>query len=121
MLYCEDDETLDHVFGHSVVKVTVTDHHCKTELKEALQQFLQPQNTTEYSTQQLQQIRDKLKSWITLHRIPVELKGDHLVVAGGSLEITPPYDSNSCLTDNPIILQRVQKLISNMPQHNHVS
>jgi len=74
VLYCGEDETLDHVFGHSVVKVTVIDHHCDSELKQTLLQYLQPHNTTCYSSQQLQQIRDKLKLWITQHRIPVELR-----------------------------------------------
>lgn len=114
VLLC-DDGTLDHVFGHAVTEVTIIERHCSEEMKQKMEELLTPKQQTHYSSQELAITRDRLKAWIAKNRIPVEVKGDNLVVAGGSLEISPPYDCNSCLTDNPIILQRVHKLITRMP------
>jgi len=69
------------------------------------------------SAQELMSRRDKLKEWLEKNRIPVSISGQdqQSLSVFEALVIRPPYNENSCLSTNEIILLRVKTLIKNMP------
>ena len=103
------------MFGHTVVKLTILDNEFSVQTKKELDALVAPNvMKKQHNANDIAARRDKLKMWIAKNRVPVSVDGDKLVVAD-VLEITPPYDTDSCFTGNPIILQRIQKLIERMP------
>ncbi|XP_078714863.1 gem-associated protein 6 [Lampetra fluviatilis] len=55
--------------------------------------------------------RQALLVWLRRNHVPVEERGDELLVAGGALSVAPPYGPDDCSSANEIILERVRRLV----------
>ncbi|XP_032804342.1 gem-associated protein 6 isoform X2 [Petromyzon marinus] len=55
--------------------------------------------------------RQALLVWLRRNHVPVEERGDELLVAGGVLSVAPPYGPDDCSSANEIILERVRRLV----------
>ncbi|KAG8232576.1 hypothetical protein J437_LFUL012952 [Ladona fulva] len=63
------------------------------------------------SLEQEEETRKNLKNWLLQNLLPVEEEGNVLVI-NEMLSIYPPYGCDQCVSTNPIILSKVQDLIS---------
>lgn len=62
--------------------------------------------------------RTSVKNWLLKNRFPIIEDGDKLRMDQPSVVINPPYRSCDCVTDNPIVLDSIQKIINNLPNEN---
>ncbi|CAH1794196.1 unnamed protein product [Owenia fusiformis] len=105
------------VLGHSVKSIRVTNSNTETH-KEKLKTLFLFKNTAEYSKEDLQKRKFKIKSWLEKNRLPVCVSGDNndVLSISDALFIEPPYSVDDCRSTNEIILGRIQGLIKNMPE-----
>lgn len=66
----------------------------------------------ESTVNEMKIMKEKVKTWLLKNMIPVEEKGDLLIL--DTLEIHPPYDAESCFSSNLIVLDRIQNLLKGM-------
>lgn len=57
-----------------------------------------------------------IQNWLSKNLLPVVDVDGVLLVHSGQLSITPPYGPEDCISNNSIILGRIQHLLSNMPK-----
>ena len=70
-----------------------------------------------FTDDELQKRRANLVDWLNKNRVPIlddSTESKNVKVIGG-LVIEPPYDMDSCKGTNEIVLNRIRKLISSMP------
>lgn len=65
-------------------------------------------------TQELEKKKSKLKTWLTANLIDVEENGPILYFKD-KVMIEPPYGIEQCYCSNTIILDRLHKIMNNMP------
>ncbi|XP_042337884.1 gem-associated protein 6 [Plectropomus leopardus] len=103
------------VMGHAVEEVEVL-KEADQETMERLQTPFLPLKTCRLNPEELRSRMGGVRSWLEKNRVPVEVEGDELRVAG-VLTITAPYGPENCCSSNQIILDRIQKLIQNEDLH----
>jgi len=107
----------EFVLGHSVRSIDIldddgADHSAHMDL------LFKSTSNTSFTEEELSKRRERLHSWLSENRFPVEVKEsqpDVVSVGGDVLLIQPPYFPENCLSTNEIILSRVQSLIERMP------
>uniref|UniRef100_H2Y9W9 AD domain-containing protein n=1 Tax=Ciona savignyi TaxID=51511 RepID=H2Y9W9_CIOSA len=107
------DQKISTIFGHSVKSVEVLIESTQ-QMREKLDKLLE-KNEKLFDHEYLRSRKLELEKWFVKNRIPIEISDDKLCVAD-VVTILPPYDVDSCHASNEIILSRIQKLISTMPQ-----
>lgn len=70
------------------------------------------QESLEYTNEKKQAIQ----KWLAKNLLPVVDVDGILQVHSGQLSITPPYGPEDCVSNNSIILGRIQHLLSNLPK-----
>ena len=70
-----------------------------------------------FTNDELQKRRANLVDWLNKNRVPIidDSAESKIVKVLGGLVIEPPYDMDSCKGTNEIVLNRIRKLISSMP------
>ncbi|XP_077533641.1 gem-associated protein 6-like isoform X1 [Haemaphysalis longicornis] len=107
--------TVHVVLGHAVKSVTVVSD-ASPEEKELLEQLFVPK-CDELSSEQLQERKEKLRSWLSSKRIPVsESEGEPgVLVIAGSVRFMPPYGPENFHCANSLVLDRMRGIVSQMP------
>ena len=116
-----DDEALydlDVVIGHAVASITVLDDDTDA-FKERLDRLFKADaaSSSQHSSEELREKRERLKSWLQKNFIPVEVSAedDKLLNVSGVLTVAPPYDASCCQCANEVVLGKVQGLIKSLP------
>ena len=115
--HVQDTQHVEFVLGHAVQSIDIldddgTDHSAHVDL------LFKSANNVSFTEEELHKRRERLRSWLSENRFPVEIKEsqpDIVSVGGDVLLIQPPYFPENCLSTNEIILSRVQSLIERMP------
>ena len=70
-----------------------------------------------FTDDELQKRKTNVIEWLNKNRVPIldDSKENEVVKVLGGLVIEPPYDADSCKGTNEIVLERIRKLISSMP------
>jgi gem associated protein 6 len=70
-----------------------------------------------FTNDELHKRKANLVDWLNKNRVPIldDSAESKLVKVLGGLVIEPPYDVDSCKGTNEIVLNRIRKLISSMP------
>ncbi|EDO31592.1 predicted protein [Nematostella vectensis] len=99
------------VLGHAIKHMEI-----QQELEYQKPDFekLYPYRQLEANGHDLEKRKSNVVRWLEKNRLSVTVE-DELVCVLGVLCIEPPYNQESCRSSNVIILQRIQKLIQNMP------
>ncbi|TKS67941.1 Echinoderm microtubule-associated protein-like 6 [Collichthys lucidus] len=98
------------VMGHAVEEVEVL-QEADEETAERLQTSFLPPRTRMMDSEELRRRRGAVRGLLEKNRVPVEEEGEELKVAG-VLIITAPYRPEDCCSSNQIILDRIQKLMT---------
>jgi gem associated protein 6 len=71
-----------------------------------------------FTDDELQKRKANVVEWLHKNRVPIldDSAETKLVNVLGGLVIEPPYDVDSCKGTNEIVLDRIRKLISSMPE-----
>lgn len=103
------------VMGHTVEEVQVL---CEADEDNAdrLRTAFLPPRSCNLHPEELSSRRRRVQSWLEKCWVPVEEEGDELRVAG-VLTVRAPYRPEDCCSSNQIILDRIQRLIQNQPDH----
>jgi len=112
-----DTQHVEFVLGHAVQNVDILDDD-GTEHSSHMDLLFKSANSISFTEEELHKRRERLRSWLSENRFPVEIKDsqpDVVSVGGDVLLIQPPYFPENCLSTNEIILSRVQSLIVQMP------
>ncbi|KAK7930315.1 hypothetical protein WMY93_006710 [Mugilogobius chulae] len=106
------------VLGHSVKQVQIQDQDQDQdpEQKTRLETLFTDSDPAQNQSLDLDRARTRLLDWIHLNRVPVEVQGAGLVVAGGVVTVNPPFRAKDCVGLNQVVLDRVQRLIRNQPR-----
>lgn len=104
------------VMGHAVEDVQILQEADK-ETAAYLQTLFKPSRTcSTFHPEELRRRKQRIWTWLEKNHIPVVAEGDELRVAG-VLTIRAPYRSEDCCSSNQIILDRIQRLMQNQPDH----
>lgn len=111
------------VIGDHISSINIIDHHNenKEEIRSTMENFITSianisnNNYDKLGEEDLSQRKRKMIAWFKGNQIPVEEKGE-CVVVGGMVEITPPYDQHSCMCSNPIVLGKFQKMTAQIEE-----
>lgn len=127
LLTYEDESTTDVsppktqcaelVLGHAVQSINILEDD-GVDRSSDMDLLFKPASNVTLSEEELQRRRERLRSWLTENRFPVEItesRPDVVSVGGDTLLIQPPYYPENCLSTNEIILSRIQSLIARMP------
>ncbi|KAL6468849.1 hypothetical protein MHYP_G00223730 [Metynnis hypsauchen] len=101
------------VLGHAVREVQVL-REGDEEMEKKLKSLFTPTGSQSFSTKELKERKESLRSWLEKNLIPVTDEGDVLRVAN-VLTISAPYGAEQCISSNEIILARVQSLVDSNP------
>lgn len=104
------------VLGHAVKEVQVLDSELDPDQSHHLEMLFRENYSAVDRNLDLNQTRTRLLDWIRLNRVPVEMKGAGLSVAGGVVTVNPPFRVQDCVGLNQVVLDRVQRLIQSQPQ-----
>ena len=107
-----DPRTIVFVLSQAVQQLRVIDTTRKEP--EWLQTFALKQRH-KYTEDELQNRKAKLIEWLHKNRVPILDSDEDAVQVVGGLVIEAPYDIDSCKGTNEIVLERIRKLISSMP------
>lgn len=105
-----NDQRVTWLLGPAVKEVLLCN---ETEEKPPNFHELFKTNQPLFDGQGLEERKQKLCKWFEANLLPVEVNADKLIVAN-AVEILPPYDTESCIASNQIVLVRIQKLINLM-------
>ena len=105
---------LEVIMGHAVVNITTVNGQTDTHKKE-LDQLFRPKLIDELSAEELDQRKEKVRSWLAMNRMPVTVDGEVLNISDAAF-VEPPYEAENCRSTNEIILGRIQGLIKNIPK-----
>lgn len=103
--------SLDIVMGHAVHSVELLPN---AEVMALDTIFPSTNSATSLEPEKLEEQRLQVKAWLLKNRLAIEEDGDVLKIKD-ALQIYPPYGPRQCISDNGIILGKVQELISLMP------
>jgi len=112
-----DTQHVEFVLGHAVQSIDIVDDDC-TDHSARMDLLFKSASNISFTEEELRKRRERLHSWLSENRFPVEVKEsqpDVLSVGGDILLIQSPYFPENCLSTNEIILSRVQSLITRMP------
>ncbi|XP_077427501.1 gem-associated protein 6 [Vanacampus margaritifer] len=98
------------VMGHAVRQVQVL-RDADTATAQRLRSLFPPPAAGEPDPRR----RARVRRWLESNRMPVEERGEQLRVAG-ALTLAPPYGPDDCSGANPIVLERVRKLLEGLPR-----
>ncbi|KAM9819865.1 gem-associated protein 6 [Syngnathus typhle] len=98
------------VMGHAVRRVEVLREADATATQRLRQLFASPTCGGPDP-----QRRAAVRRWLERNRIPVEECADRLRVAS-ALTLAPPYGPDDCSGANPVVLERVRKLLERQPR-----
>ncbi|KAI4902226.1 hypothetical protein NFI96_025314 [Prochilodus magdalenae] len=101
------------VLGHAVREVHVL-REGDEEMEKKLKSFFMPASSQAFSAKELKERKENLRTWLEKNLIPVTEEGDVLRVAN-VLTISAPYGTEQCISNNEIILARVQNLVESNP------
>ena len=65
----------------------------------------------QYEAGDLRSKMDVLVEFLKSHHLPVLVENDTIILFDGLAKIEPPYNVASCISRNPIVLDKVQKLV----------
>lgn len=102
------------IMGHALTRITALDDEDYTQLAGQFEQVLtiDTDRMIHYDSQAIKERKNRLIDWLSQSRIPFEESGDNLRVVS-VVTIKPPFDKDSCASNNEIALHRVQNLIQN--------
>lgn len=105
------------VFGQNVTGVCALSSEEKERMqaRAALDKLSERRPESHEQTKAFETQRALVLEWLERHRIPVCTEGYLLRITAGNVVIDPPYNAESCRGTNPIVLDRIQKLIRSMP------
>ena len=72
-----------------------------------------PQTVHHVTSTNCELLRKRLIHHLDQHRVPCEVKGDEVVIAG-VVVCKPPYNADSCASTNDIILGRIQSILKKL-------
>lgn len=103
------------ILGHAVKSLTVVSDATPDE-KELLEQLFVPKYD-ELSSEQLEEKKEKLRSWLSTNRIPIKESQEEpgVLVIAGSVRLLPPYGPENFHCANSLVLDRMRGIISQMP------
>jgi len=107
---------VDIILGHTVSSVSVLNEDTDT-YKQQLDRLFRPQEVNSMTEEEVKQRQTAVRLWLLKNRLPAEVtgsQGENLTIAE-ALVIQPPYGADNCVSDNEIILGKIQGLIQNMP------
>ena len=107
--------SLSFVMGHAVQCARATTK--AGELCPDFDRILKTGTTSSYSDEQLRLRKSELKVWLERNRLPVTEKEGEVLCVLDVLRVEPPYEMDCCRCSNEIILDRIQRLIRNMPRN----
>ncbi|KAL0267553.1 UNVERIFIED_CONTAM: hypothetical protein PYX00_009798 [Menopon gallinae] len=99
------------VMKHSIKSVSAVPE-IPEELKTLDLNNIFKNNIDQKTGNEVKAMKEKVKLWLLKNMIPVEEKGDLLML--DTLEIHPPYNADSCFSSNSIVLDRIQNLLKDM-------
>lgn len=106
---------LSFVMGHAVKDVDIihaseVEEHCPD-----FDKIVRTRKACSYSDEDLRRRKLELKTWLEKNRLQVTEKDGEVLSVLGVLSIEPPYEMDCCRCSNEIILDRIQRLIKNIP------
>jgi len=106
-----DNGQVTTIPGHAVAEITVIgDNGSKAPDFDTLFRI----NHQTLVPEELTLRKDELIKWLKKNRLPVVDFDEKLNVAN-TVDILPPYNANSCVSSNEVVLTRIQKLVNNLP------
>ncbi|KAL4239853.1 Gem (Nuclear organelle) associated protein 6 [Mactra antiquata] len=115
--FVDDKMKTDLIFKHATSSITILNDNVELN-KSKLDRLFRPDGHHNWTDEELKSRLQLLKSWLLKNRLPVEVDGELLHVAG-ALVVQPPYNPENCISTNEIILGKIQGLIKNMPSDQH--
>ncbi|XP_055370599.1 gem-associated protein 6 [Betta splendens] len=103
------------VLGHAVEEVQILQKADK-ESAAYLCTLFKPSKNCRLDPEELRRKKRSIQNWLEKNQIPVVAEGAELRVAG-VLTIRAPYRPEDCCSSNQIILDRIQRLMQNQPDH----
>ncbi|XP_034257061.1 gem-associated protein 6-like [Thrips palmi] len=117
LLKRQDDRiSMDIIVGHAVTsisRITVTEDVSSEPIPDEML-FVSGEQISE---EEAESRRVQLKAWLCANHIPVVEDGNMLVMED-VIVIDSPYGLNQCLVSNDVIMERVHKLLKQMPWIN---
>ncbi|XP_052815931.1 gem-associated protein 6-like [Mya arenaria] len=115
-----EDVKVNIVVGHCVKAVSVLIEDSEM-YKQRLDRLFRPIAASKMTEEEIRNQQTVVRMWLLKNRLPVEVsgpQGENLSVAE-ALVIQPPYGPDNCVSNNEIILGKIQGLIKNMPSDQH--
>ena len=109
----ETVNSLTFVLGHAILRVCVEDESSPDFLSD-VSRFVGIDYANELSDEELRIKKTDLMAWLTKNRVPVTetVEDTSILSVMGVLFIEPPYSPESCRCANEIVLDRIQRLMS---------
>ena len=107
---------LEVIMGHAVVNITTINEETDVHGKQ-LDGLFRPKPSDELTVEELEQRKEKVRSWLAMNRMPVTVSGEILSISD-AVFVDPPYEADNCRSTNAIVLGRLQGLIKNMPKND---
>eukprot|EP00794_Sanderia_malayensis_P020062 gene20062-22031_t len=108
---------IDFVMDHALSNVKeIFSEHQEREWK-IIKQYMDAKLSSRTTSLDLIKDEDASKmkedviALLKLHRIPVQLDGNSILVLNGAARIEPPYNADSCHSSNSIVLDKIRKIL----------
>lgn len=114
--FTDDRTTLSIVMHESIVKKTLLGE-TSPAIEQKLDALFRPKSEINYTEEELNSRKEKLKLWLERNRLPVQVTGNRgeVLTISNAVVIQPPYGVHNCHSTNEIILGRIQGLMKSMP------
>lgn len=102
--------------GQSISDVKILDDRYSDQYRKAIDQILASDqgSITKEDEKSIADRKEKVKRWLAKNRIPIEETPESIRVFD-AVEIRSPFDIDSCLCTNEVVLARVRKVLESMP------
>lgn len=102
------------VSGYNVKNITVQDDKPSPSLVSAIDNLFRKEQI-HYSSQELTARRESLCVWLAENRVPYTVRDDMSVEVLQTAVIAQPYEPGSVQCTNEVVLDKVMKLVQQMP------
>ncbi|XP_071521541.1 gem-associated protein 6-like [Panulirus ornatus] len=108
------------VFGYNVKTIRVIDSSPPAGLGAAIDNIFRKEQVR-YSNKELTARRESLCVWLAENRVPYTVREDMSIQVLQVAVITPPYEPQSVQCTNEVVLDKVMKLVQQMPISGHAT
>ncbi|KAK7077979.1 hypothetical protein SK128_006095 [Halocaridina rubra] len=110
----DSEAEVTFVSGYNISSITVLEERLPPGLAKSIDGLFRKKQVY-YSSKEITERRESLSVWLSDNRVPYSIKEDMSIEVLQSATIHPPYEPGSIQCTNEVVLDKVMKLVQQMP------